>query len=506
MLTFVDTPLAARSTEPARRAGGWNPALDPALIAPPAEARAKLARPDVLVVTSGQQPGLFTGPLYTVHKALSARALALALEARWSRPVVPVFWVAADDHDYAEAATVHWLAADGSLIEGALPPRAPDAPLTPLYREPLPPEVSELLDRLETSLPAGPPRDATLAWLRRHYRAGATIGAATGAALAELLGGLGIACLDAAHPAVKTAALPLMRAALDRAAELDRILAARAETLDREGRPAEVKVGDGASLVFLEGAAGRDRLMPDGDGWRTRRSGEPVGRADLDRIATEAPGRLSPNVLLRPVVESAILPTVAYLAGPGELRYLALAEALYPPLGVHRQQPAPRWSGLVVEPRVTRTLEKFELTLEDLAGPPEPLDARIARSLAPADFEPAFAALRDSLAAGFDRVAAVARQIDPTLDKPAQNARTGALSGVADLEKRLLQAQKRRQGELLGQIERARAAISPLGKPQERILSAPGLVGRYGFEVIHELADHVTGWVAAALEGPARPA
>src|SRR3970282_743622 len=107
---------------------------------------ARLREPGALVVTTGQQPGLFTGPSYSISKALSARALARILEARWGRPVVPLYWVPGDDHDLHEVASVSWLNAEGGLVTAALPPRPPDAPLTPLWREPLGDAVLPLLD------------------------------------------------------------------------------------------------------------------------------------------------------------------------------------------------------------------------------------------------------------------------------------------------------------------------------------------------------------------------
>src|SRR5690349_6109107 len=108
MLTIVDTPLGRRPAAPELRADGWRPELGPALLPGCEEAAARLALPGALAVTTGQQPGLFGGPLYTLYKALSARALARTLERRWGRPVVPVFWMAGDDHDFAEASTAAW--------------------------------------------------------------------------------------------------------------------------------------------------------------------------------------------------------------------------------------------------------------------------------------------------------------------------------------------------------------------------------------------------------------
>ena len=503
MLSYFDTPLGPRPEWPGSRPGGLAAELLPVFIGGTEDVRAKLRHPDVLAITTGQQPGLFTGPLYTIHKALSARALASLLERRWQRPVVPVFWLAGDDHDYAEATAAHWLGPDGALMSMALEPRPVAAPQRPMSREPVPARAVELLAELVTALPDGPARDQTIDWLGRHYRTDASLAQAFGGALAEVLGPLGILCFDATAPAAKAAAAPTILAAARRAGELDRLLVTRAADLEAAGQNPGVKVGDGATLAFLDGPGGRDRLVLDPAGYRTRRGGEMVSDPELARIAREEPTRLSPNVLLRPVIESALLPTVGYVAGPGELRYLALAEALYEPLGVVKQLAVPRWSGVVVEPRVTRSLEKFGATMAELFDGPAQVEQRVLHGLVPPDFDPAFAEARQRIEAGYDRIMAVAKAIDPTLLKPAAATRSGALTGLGDLEKRLLQAQKRRQGEVMAQLDRARTAIRPGGAPQERVIGLPALAGRYGIGFLSELADHIDAWYRRALEGGA---
>ena len=358
-LRIVTTPLATPLGWPEPREGGLAPALRDALVpvAGTEAAMARLALPGALAVTTGQQPGLFGGPLYSLHKLLSAVILARRLETRWARPVVPVFWSAGDDHDFAEANHAAWLTADGALSTVVLRERAPDAVLTPLYREPLGPEILPLLDRLAAEVPAG---GDMLARLRQHYRPEATMGASCTGFLAELFAPFGVVVFDATRPAAKAAQAPLLLEALRQAAPLEQALVARAAELRAAGADPGVLVGDGATLVMIEGERGRDRLVRHGDGFRTRRSGEDFTLAQLAEAAAAEPRRLSANVLLRPVVESALLPTVAYVAGPGELRYLPLAAPLYQALGVPRQRPVPRWSGLVVEPRVDRTLGKAE--------------------------------------------------------------------------------------------------------------------------------------------------
>jgi bacillithiol synthase len=503
ILDVLDTPLGAGPALPDApgRDGGFG--LAGAVLPGSREAARRLAAPGALAVTTGQQPGLFTGPLLTIHKALSARAVAATLERRWGRPVVPVFWVAADDHDHAEGSRAAWLSAAGDLVTGELPARDPAAALLPMYREPLPGEIAALLERFEASVPPGESRDATVAWLRRHYRPGATLGGAFGNALAELLGPLGIVCVDGSSPDLKRAAWPVVRQALADAPRLDRLLAERHEALVAAGADPGVRVGDGATLVMLEASAGRDRLLARDGGFVTRRSGERFSLEDLEAIGRDEAGRLSANVLLRPVVESAVLPTVAYVAGPGELRYLALAAALYAPLGVSRQVPVPRWSGILVEPRVPRTLGKLGLALDDVLSEGRDLEQRLAREALPAAFEEAVARLRASLAAGFDGVVEATAAVDPTLRKPALAARAAALAGVGDLEKRVLQAVRRQRAEAIAQLERVLNAVRPEGRPQERVLGLPGYLARYGPAVTDDLAAHVAAWYEGALVGPA---
>ena len=143
--------------------------LEAAVVAPcSVESRQRLLAPGTIVITTGQQPGLFTGPLYTVYKALSAVALARHLEKVWKAPVVPVFWCATDDHDYSEASEAAWPSLDGQVREVRLEPRPADAPLTPMYRLPMGPEVADALKQLAADLPGDGFAAETLAWLEKY--------------------------------------------------------------------------------------------------------------------------------------------------------------------------------------------------------------------------------------------------------------------------------------------------------------------------------------------------
>jgi bacillithiol biosynthesis cysteine-adding enzyme BshC len=501
---IVTTPLGAPAM-PERREGGVRPELLPAFVpAPGAEATlARLAEPGVLVVTTGQQPALFTGPMYTVHKAVAAAALARVLERRWGRAVVPVFWSAGDDHDYSEASSTAWLDAEGRLRTGALPPRAPDAPLEPMYRLPLGPEADELVARFGADVAGAEYAGWTTEWLARHWRAGATMGAAAAGAVAELLAPLGVACFDPTHPAAKAASAPVLLDALARSAELDADLAGRAAQLAAARAPDPgVAVGDGATLVMLEGGLGRDRLVRDGDGrFRTRRGNERFDLPALERIGRGEPSRLSANVLLRPVLESALLPTVAYVAGPGELRYLQLPTPVYARLGVPRQLPVPRWSGLVLERRVERVLEKFGVPLDEALTDLDRLERRVVREHLPPEAVAGLAALRQALDDGYARVLAGAGEVDPTLERAVEGARRRAGYGVDSVERRLVRNLRRRLDVELAQVQRVRDALRPEGAPQERMLTEATFLARHGPALLERLVEAAQTWYERALQG-----
>jgi len=501
------TVLQHAPTWPAPRSGGWpDELLDACIRRPDLEpVLERLRDPNVLVVTTGQQPGLFTGPLYTIYKALSAVILARQFERRWERPVVPVFWVAGDDHDFAEANHASWLRADGSVHTETLRARPSDAPLTPMYREPLGAEVTHALEAITADLTSHPHGSYTTDWLARHYRADATVAGAFAAALAELLAPFGMVCLDSTHRTVKRLAAQHIVTAAGLASDLDRALAQQASALEQAGVSTGVTVGDGASLIMFEGALGRDRLMLDGPELVTRRSHERLTMERLQTIAAEEPERLSPNVLLRPVIESALLPTAAYVAGPGELRYLELTPPIYQRLRVPRQTPVARWSGLVIPRRVDRVLEKFGARLDELLAPDESLEGRVVRDQLPQEALQALGDLRESIDAAYDVVQRIGTDIDPTIQKPLARLRNQAIVGAADAERRLVTHLKRRQEAELAQIARARTAVFPLGKPQERVLGVPTLLALYGPDLLDQLAGTIEAWYASALEGDPIP-
>ena len=250
--------------------------------------------------------------------------------------------------------------------------------------------------------------------------------------------------------------------------------------LERDGRPVPVAVDEAATVVMIEDALGRDRLLRDGAGFVTRRGGGRLGRADLERIAREEPQRLSPNVLARPVVEAAILPTVAYVAGPGELAYLPQAVPVYQTLDVVAQAAVPRWSGFVVEGRVRKVLDKYHIAPDALNGPAGQLEASLVAEDLPSAIRDALAALRAAVDDHYPRLTDAAVAMDPTLRKPIDSTRNATLAGLGNIEKRIIAHLKGQNDILRQQLDKARTNLFPLGRPQERVFTVASYLVRYG--------------------------
>ncbi len=503
----VGLPLGAAAFDAAREAQARRrlaPEAAGALLAlGAAEAgRAALVAGDALAVTTGQQPGLFTGPLYTVYKALTAAALAEALAARWRRQVVPVFWVAGDDHDFAEVNHCAVLAADGSLATIVLRERASDGPMLPAYREPVGPEGEAALAALRAALPESEFREETLGWLAGSYRADRSVAEAHARALAELLADFGIVVCRGWDAGLKRGAAPVLLAAVRSARELDQALQGEAERLQVAGGEVPVAVGEGLALAMLEGARGRDRLRIADGGFVTRRGGERLTLSALERVLGDEPERVSANVLLRPAVEAHVFPTVAYVGGPAELAYLRQAGPVFSRLGVPRPVAAPRLAGSLIEARVEKALARFGLTAADFERPEGELASRVARAELPPDAVEALAALRGALGERYAAVLAATARLERTLERPVETARNQSLHAVDEIEKRLVAAVKRSSETTLQQLARARTSLFPGGEPQERVLTVASYLARYGRPLLAALRDAAAAHAARLLEAP----
>ena len=440
-----------------------------------------------IVVTTGQQPGLLGGPLYSLYKGISAVRLAERLEVLLDRPVLPVFWVASEDHDWDEADHTYLIDTANELVR--LQVRNPGHINRALHRVPLGKEIADVVEQAVENLPATDFSAPYFDLLHEAYKPGATLADAFTGVLSSILEPLGMCFTDAASPAVKEISGPLLLEELDRAEAHEALLREDAGRLEAAGYSPQVPVLDGAVNLFLEGPGGRERLYRNGKDFELRRSREPVSAEAVHERAESDPLALSPNVLLRPLVESTIFPVISYVAGPGEAAYYAQIKRLFQAHGLVMPVIYPRHAVTVVEAKVRKRLDKFGLDLEGLQRPLHEIVSDIARDEVPDGVRRALGDLKSAVARGSRDLLEAAISIDPTLKGPITNARNNALSAFQTAERKILQSVKRENDVALHQLEVAQRHLFPEGQPQERILTPLYYLVRYGSDFVESLAD-----------------
>lgn len=443
----------------------WLAALAPAIEASGAagERLRTVADGKGVVITTGQQPGLLGGPIYTLSKALSALSLADELQELTGIPVAPVFWAATDDADFKEASRTAIAVPGGAQL---LRIEHTEALGRSMAQMPLG-DVSAELDALKRS--AGSAMDTVpLELLERFYTPTATIGSAYVALLRALFAPLGIAVIDASHQATLEAARPVLTAALERAGAISAAIAHRNREIESAGYTPQVQEVPGLSLVF------------------NARDGERK-RVPIKAAGKNVNGQLGPNVLLRPVVERAILPTATYVGGPAEIAYFAQVTPIADTLGVERPVVVPRWSCTILEPHVERILEKLYLLAEDLRDPHE-VERRVARSYLP---KPVIAELNATRAVLNERLDALSEVVEreqaPVPPSVTGGLRANLMRRLDRFERRLISAAKREHADIMEEIATARGSLYPFGTHQERMLNFVPFLARYGPALIGEM-------------------
>jgi bacillithiol biosynthesis cysteine-adding enzyme BshC len=468
-----------------------------------AERLARFVEEGGAMVTTGQQAGLFTGPMYTIHKILTAIRLSEALEERLGVVVLPVFWAASEDHDFAEAN--HAYVTDGAGKLRRLAVAATDPRPLPMSEMRLGEDVETLSGELGEVLSSPGNNAVDLRDILAPYRAGAPVAEAFRGTIERLFADFDLLVTDAADPHVKRASLPVLLGDVEHAAEHERLLRARTGELEAAGYSAPVTVMEDAANVFFHGPAGRERLARAGEGWTAREAGIRFTAEEIAERMRAEPGAFSPNVFLRPVAESAAFPTLAYVGGPAETAYFAQIAPLFQAFGILPPIAYPRFSARLVPDAVARKAEELGVTDEDLRLPEHELVSLLARRRLPAEVSERLRALRTALVEGFGGVMDAARGIDANLDGAIGSRRNRALLAVSDAEAKILSHAKKNDRGITRDLPLVRNHLMPLGTPQERVLNVfPYLAMRP--TLLRDLAERMeVRFEAGGEEGAAPP-
>jgi bacillithiol synthase len=436
-------------------------------------------------VVSGQQVALFGGPLYTLLKAATAIARAReATEAGFD--TVPVFWLASEDHDFAEVAQVHLPIRD-ELKTVTIGP-APEISV-PVGGIRLGAGAEAALAELEALLGAS----EMTALLREAYRAEATLSGAFGSFMAQLFARWGLVVIDAAGAGFHTLGANVLEQAIRGTDALHAALVERDALLAERGYHSQVKVTEQSSLLFLiEETTGARlplrRVRSDG-GRQWKAGGRHYSSEELWRIVQATPERCSPNALLRPVFQDAVLPTSAYIAGPAEIAYFAQSEVLYKRILGRATAVLPRLSATLVEQKIATVMERHEVRLADALTNADALAQRLGARAMPVEGKRKLAAAGNSLDSELAEVTEWMAQVDPGLGRSAHTAASKMRYQMNRLRRLAARYQLEKEASLARHAQAITRALYPGGHLQERVVAGVYFLATQGEGLLEKLVE-----------------
>ena len=443
-----------------------------------------LRESDCVAVVSGQQAGLFTGPLYTIYKALAAVKLAGCLRQRNTK-AVPVFWMAAEDHDFAEVANAEFITRDCQLSSVEVPPVI-HGEGQPVGHVVLNESIDDVVEQLFALLPNSEFADDMKALVRKAWQPGRGFVDSFATMMTSLLGSYGLIFLDPLDADLKKLAAPLYSAAAKQAAEIATAVEQRSKELEDAGYHAQVMATANSFPLFLHDESGaRHALARTEKGkYRAKDIDAEYTSDELAQLALESPQKFSPNVTLRAVVQDYLLPTIAYYGGAAEIAYFAQTGEVYRVLGRPVTPILPRSSLTMIERHASRVLERYDLKLEDLFDGIEPVITRVVEEYLGADTAKLFAKTEQKVNEELDRLRQELESVDPTLAGALDTGRKKINYQLDGLRTRFVRAQMGRDESAHRQLQRVFEQLFPNKELQERHINITSLLARHGTYVI----------------------
>jgi bacillithiol biosynthesis cysteine-adding enzyme BshC len=454
-----------------RRHNGDSPALE------------RLAQPGTVVVATGQQVGLFSGPAYTIFKALHAARLAEWLTAN-GISAVPVFWVATEDHDFAEVNHTWLFDAHHHPVKLETRRSASSQPVGTVTL------VSPPVNELRAAFHGMPFGEEVADLVEESYRGGNTMGRAFGELMRKLLAHFDIPQLDPMLPDFRALAAPALRAAVENHAALTAGILERNRQLAAAGYHAQVHVEEQTSLVFL--LENGKRLALRRKGQEFAQNGRQFSTAELSDLAAS----LSPNALLRPVVQDSILPTVACIMGAAEAAYMAQSEVLYRSILGRMPVVVPRTGFTIVDPHSEKLMTRYGLSLPDFFSGEDVLRERIASRLVPPAIHSVLSDTAKTVDRAIERLRGDLAPFDPTLARALDRGKRKIAYQLSKIEAKAGREALRRNERATAEASSLYGLIFPVRHLQERLYSILPFLAKHGLDLV----DHI--YSAIELECP----
>jgi bacillithiol biosynthesis cysteine-adding enzyme BshC len=439
-------------------------------------------------VVTGQQVGIAGGPLYTVYKTLTALKLTEKLhETHPGLNFVPVFWLEGEDHDLEEMNTVGVLNQENNPVRVAYWPKGKPAVknVLPVGEIVIDEHIDAFIEELGRTLPNSEFKKPLLESLRAAYAPGTTFNRAFALWMNHLLPDAGLIFISANDPRIKKELAGIFRSEIEHFPAVSQLIIQRSAELEN-GYHAQIKTK--AMNLFLYHKGGRYFIEPRENDFSLKGTRHYLTREELLGIVDTQPELLSPNVALRPICQDTILPTVAYVAGPSEIAYFAQLEPVYRHFKLPMPVIYPRISATIVEERVNRTLEKFELSINELFAPPAKIRKKVLDLISEVNIEEMFDDARHRMNDNLNELKFGLQYIDQTLLGALETTRSKNDANISLLKEKTVEAQARRHETALRQLHKATSTIYPNDNYQEREFSVVQFLNKYGPDFVDRLS------------------
>ncbi len=450
-----------------------------------------LGKRGTFAVVTGQQVGLFGGPMYTLYKAITAVSLARKLTMKFpGKNFVPVFWIEGEDHDFQEMNHVSVLDAENVPVRveylpgGIMPEKNVGAVGEMVFDE----TIRATIDRLESALSRSEFTPSLIGALRESYAPGTTFNRAFQSWMNRMLPGAGLVFLSPGEPRLKKLLSPLFAREIEEYPRISQMVISRSAELEKRYH-AQVKPKSINLFLFHKG--GRYLIEPRESDFSLKGTRAFFTKEQLLAIAAETPEQFSPNVVLRPICQDMLLPTVAYVGGPSEIAYHAQLGPVYEALAVPQPVVYPRASVSLVQTGLLRAMEKYALELPEFLGDTGKVTAKVVEQISEIKLDALFAGVTKNLHDALGELKFGLHEVDPTLLGALENVASKIDVNIGVLREKSVAAQKRRNETAVRQIEKAAAGLLPSGSLQERELTPIYYMNRYGEGLGAWLTDRI---------------
>lgn len=443
------------------------------------------------VVIGGQQAGLWTGPLLVIHKAVSIIGAAKSASEQLGSKVVPVFWIAGEDHDWDEVNHTYVISGEQELRR--LSASKPDVPKTAISRTIISKEGwDQLLQELEQSLPPSEFKPQILEKLADLSRSSSSLSDMFAGVLSLLFGHEGLVLVDADAHEIRQLESPMFRRLLERNDELEAAYLSAGNKIKELGYALQADAAPGSANLFLfdpDKGGERTMLFKTGDGFQDRKGTSAWTKDELLRFAEERPELLSNNVLTRPLMQDYLFPVLGTVLGPAEIAYWALTGGAFRTFGMEMPIIVPRMSFTLIEGTIAKHMAKYGLSVADVIERFESCKAAWLKEQDSLAIEKKFSDVKFSFQGMYQPLIDMASSIQPGLAKLGETNMAKIMEQIGYMETKTSDAHNKQFEAAIRQLDRIAISIAPSGKPQERVLSMVVFWNRYGLEWLHKLLE-----------------